>query len=420
MLKKFLSLFVAAVMLSFVTVAQAQDYRLEKVLVLSRHNIRAPLAGKDSKIYQVTPHNWFQWTAAPRELSLRGGLLETEMGQYFRKWFVSEGFMPENYLPAEGEVRFYANSRQRTIATAQYFSSGMLPVANVRIEHKSDDYSKTDPVFKTRLNFFSEGYAAAAQKQLAESDSMKLIKAGLRDELSLLEKVLDMKDSAYAKKNGVDKLNADCEIVMEYNKQPDGKGDDWKAAYAASDALILQYYEEADARKAAFGHKITDKQWRQLASIKDIYDDLFFLTPLFATNMANPMLKEMRNELNIDGRKFTFLCGHDSNIETVLTALNVEKYLLPNSIEQKAPIGSKVVIEKRLGNDGKEYAALKLVYFSTAQLRHLETLTTNNPPMIYPLQLKGLRTNDDDLYLFSDVMERFNQAIDAYDEMKAL
>ncbi len=73
MLKKFLSLFVAAVILSFVTVAQAQDYRLEKVLVLSRHNIRAPLAGKDSKIYQVTPHNWFQWTAASRELSLRGG-----------------------------------------------------------------------------------------------------------------------------------------------------------------------------------------------------------------------------------------------------------------------------------------------------------------------------------------------------------
>ena len=136
MFRKILSLFVAAIILSFVAVAQAQDYRLEKVLVLSRHNIRAPLAYKNSVLSKLTPHEWFKWTSKPKELSLRGGLLETAMGQYFRKWLASEDFMAENYLPTEDEVKFYANARQRTIATAQYFSSGMFPVANVRIEHQ--------------------------------------------------------------------------------------------------------------------------------------------------------------------------------------------------------------------------------------------------------------------------------------------
>ena len=56
------------------------------------------------------------------------------MGQFFRKWLVSEGLISENHLPAEGTMRFYANSMQRTIATTQYFSSGLLPVANVEIE----------------------------------------------------------------------------------------------------------------------------------------------------------------------------------------------------------------------------------------------------------------------------------------------
>ena len=60
---------------------------------------------------------------------------ELMMGQYFRKRLVRDGLIAENEQPKEGEIRFYANSLQRTIATAQYFSSGMLPIANVPIEH---------------------------------------------------------------------------------------------------------------------------------------------------------------------------------------------------------------------------------------------------------------------------------------------
>ena len=102
------------------------DYKLTQVTVMSRHNIRAPLVSNGAANVIATPHEWFAWTANASELSLRGGVLETEMGQYFRKWLESEGLIPENYLPEEGEVRFYANSKQRTIATAQYFSSGFL------------------------------------------------------------------------------------------------------------------------------------------------------------------------------------------------------------------------------------------------------------------------------------------------------
>ncbi|MBQ6518269.1 MAG: histidine-type phosphatase [Anaerolineaceae bacterium] len=101
-----------------------EGYNLEQVAVLSRHNIRSPLSGKGSVLDEITPHDWFTWSSKSGELSLRGGIAETELGQYFRKWLEAEGLIPENYRPEGNEVRFYANSIQRTIATAQYFSSG--------------------------------------------------------------------------------------------------------------------------------------------------------------------------------------------------------------------------------------------------------------------------------------------------------
>ena len=72
-----------------------ERYTLKQVVVLSRHNIRSPLSGRQSTLQRITPHEWYHWSSAPSELSLRGGALETIMGQYFRKWLVNEGLMKE-------------------------------------------------------------------------------------------------------------------------------------------------------------------------------------------------------------------------------------------------------------------------------------------------------------------------------------
>jgi glucose-1-phosphatase len=308
---------------------------------------------------------------------------------------------------------------QRTIATAQYFSSGMLPVANVTIEHKFAP-SKMDPVFNPQLTFVSDAFRSQAMKEISAMGGAKGLQ-GINDKLSsqyrTLEKTLDLKDSPMAKKNGFTKFrNDDLQIMLEVNKEPAMKGS-LKLANSASDAFILQYYEEADTTKAGFGHKLSQKEWEQVASVKDVYGDVLFTAPSVAVNVAHPLLQEMNKELAQPGRKFTFLCGHDSNIASVLAALDVEEYSLPNSIEKKTPIGSKLVIEKFAGKDGKEYAAMSLVYQNTKQLRDRTELTLDNPPEVFPLQLKGLKANGDGLYLLKDVQQRFQQAIAAYDKL---
>ena len=185
-----------------------------------------------------------------------------------------------------------------------------------------------------------------------------------------------------------------------------------RLACQAADALILQYYEEPDAVKAAFGDTIRWEDWESISAIKDWYGDVLFTAPVVARQVARPLLRTLLEELQVEGRKFTFLCGHDSNISSVLAALEADDYSLPNTLEKKTPIGCKLVIEKWEDPEGQVYATLNLVYQSTEQLRSMSLLDLENPPMVFPIRLKGLSANDDGLYPFDSVLDRMEAVIE--------
>ena len=395
------------------------QYTLKQTVVLSRHNIRSPISTKESLLGRVTPHEWFAWSSAPSELSLRGGVLETTMGQFFRRWLVGEGLMTENEQPAEGAMRFYANSMQRTIATAQYFSSGILPVANVTIEHHYD-VGTMDPVFTPQITVVSDDYRERALRQIADrfgGGSMAAIGQNVAENIALVERVIDMDQSFFCQQGVMCHFATDdVEIALELGKEPSMSGG-LKTVTGVADALVLQYYEEQDDLKAAFGHTLTFDDWRRISAVKDWYGDVLFTAPLVAVNVAHPLLQEILAELKTDGRLFTFLCGHDSNIGSVLAAIGLTSYELPEAVESKTPIGSKLVIEKWLGKDGREYAALNLCYQSVDQLRHLQLLSPENPPVVYPVVLDGLTANSDGLYLLSDLEARLTERIAQYDQL---
>lgn len=396
-------------------------YQLKEAVVLSRHNIRSPLSDSKSDLGRMTPHEWHKWSAGKSELTNRGGALETMMGQYFRKWAVDAGLFPENYDPSADDLNVIANSMQRCIATAQYFTSGFMPVGNVRVYHRYNP-SQMDPLFNPQITKSSPEFRALAMDQINAMGGKKGLKGvneSMKPSYDLIEEVLDLKESPMYKANDP-KLqglkNYDTEVVLEKWGEPHFKsGSAIKDFNHASDAFILQYYEEPDSVKAAFGHKLTRKDWEKIAAAKDKYQDVLFTAPIVATNVAYPLVKYMYNELQSPSRKFTFLVGHDSNLGSVATALGVEDYEVPAAIEKKTPIGSKIVVEKFLGADGKEYADLNLVYQSVDQLRNMSLLDLDNPPMIYPLTLKGLQKNADGLYALEDVMNRFEQAMRAYE-----
>ena len=393
------------------TAEGTDDYTLREVVVLGRHNIRSPLSGKGSILDIATPHEWFAWSSAASELSLRGGVLETELGEYFRKWIVSEELMSENYFPRENEVRIYANSKQRTIATARYFTAGFLPAADVPIEVNAP-YDTMDPVFNPRITAMNEEY-----RKDMEAEILGMI-PDLSEPYALLSDVIDYHDSdGYKSGELKDFTDGENKILLEIGEEP-GMTGPLKNACSISDALVLQYYEEKDETAAAFGKNLTYEQWREISSIKDLYNAALFSAPSVSVQIANPLLQVIDDELGRKDRKFTFLCGHDSNISSVLSALKVNEYSTENSIETKTPIGGTVVFEKWEDKTGKNYIRMRLVYQDKDQLRGMPLLTLDSPPSSLPLEIPGLTPNPDGLIPYEDFDHWIDDTIDAFDVIK--
>ena len=411
-MKRILSIAVA--LLAILTGASAQNgYTLKEVVILSRHNIRSPLSGGGSVLSRITPHQWHEWTAPPSHLTRKGGVMETMMGQYFGIWLQDEGLFDGS--PAPGEVHFYANSMQRTLATARYFLAGFMPTEDIVIQHRFAP-SRMDPVFNPRLTSDSPEFREDAMKQIEAFGGRKGlagVNRNLKESFRLLEKVLDMKDAPAAAGDTVSFGFDDTVITLGMLEEPGMKGS-LKMANSAADALILQYYEEPDDLKASFGHDLSREDWEKIALIKDVYGDLLFTSPAVAANVAFPLLRYIRDELTTPGRKFSFLCGHDSNIGSVTAALGVSEYSLPETIERKTPIGSKLVFEKWERDDGKMFARVNLVYQSTDDIRACRMASNEYPPISYPLSFDGLEADADGYIPFDDLVARFDSSIADY------
>ena len=389
-------------------------YELKEVVVMSRHNIRSPLSSGGAAYQRVTPHTWFQWSSPGSQLSLRGGVLETEMGQFFRKWVVGEGLLPDNYRPTGDEVLFYANSRQRTFATAKYFSAGFLPFANVEITHKFEE-DKMDPVFTPRFTKMNDTYR---QQVLAEMQAMhggpEAWMAAQQPALTLMEEVLDIANSPAAANDTTHFWYDDVQFKIEKGDEPKMTGG-YTLANSVADALVLQCYESEST--APFGHELTTEQWREICAVKEVYDGLLFTTHAAAVNLAYPLVSRIREELNNSDRKFVFLCGHDSNLASIGAALRMVYPETENALELHTPIGSKLVFEK--WTDGTEdYVAVNLVYQSVEQLQGRTLLSPGEPPMALPVTIEGLTSNADGLYSLSDLDARMAETMAEYDAIE--
>ena len=423
----------AAMMVTVSTQAQKKrtddfhaKYQLKEVVVMSRHNIRSPLTSGGAAYMRVTPHEWFKWSSPSSQLSLRGGVLETEMGQFFRKWVVSEGLLPDNYRPERlrvgddtsgmgDEVLFYANSRQRTFATAKYFSAGFLPFANVEITHKLAE-DKMDPMFTAKFTKMNDAYR---QQVLSEIQALhggpQAWMAAQKPTLDLMEEVLDMAHSPAALNGDTLHFSFDnMTFKIEKDDEPRMTGG-YTLANSVADALVLQCYESESM--TAFGHELTVEQWRAICGVKEVYDGLLFTTHAASVNLAHPLVSRIREELNRSDRKFMFLCGHDSNLASIGAALRFNYPETENALELHTPIGSKLVFEK--WSDGSEdYVAINMVFASVQQLQGRTLLSTDVPPMVLPVTVEGLTANGDGLYRLTDLDARFAEAMAEYDAIE--
>ena len=401
--------------------AGADNYILEQVIILSRHNLRAPLSSNGSVPSDLTPHSWIRWSAASSELTLKGGIEETGMGQYFRKWLDQEGLFPENYVPEEGEVRFSARAKQRCRATARYFAAGLFPLADIEVEY-SGDLKGTDDFMNPVLHFCTDEYIEDATAQVASrggDTGFEGLSEQVRNVISLIMNTVDMQDSEiYQSGKYGDLLTDGSGYKMEgVDKEPDLTGA-IKTAYQVADALLLQYYEEPDAVKAAFGHTLTDEDWAAVGKFMTTCLEIKHGAPMVSVNITHPLLQELEKELKDEKRKLTFFCAHDCTVLGTLSALGAKSVSLTDSIETKTPVGVKLMFERLRDQNDQAWYRVSLVYRSTEQIRSGEILTLDNPPLKFILSFEGVEANGDGLISETDLFDLFDHAINGLYELK--
>ncbi|HGY9015581.1 TPA: bifunctional glucose-1-phosphatase/inositol phosphatase [Escherichia coli] len=370
--------------------AQAQTvpegYQLQQVLMMSRHNLRAPLANNGSVLEQSTPNKWPEWDVPGGQLTTKGGVL-VYMGHYMREWLAEQGMVKSGECPPPDTVYAYANSLQRTVATAQFFITGAFPGCDIPVHHQ-EKMGTMDPTFNPVITddsaAFSEQAVAAMEKELS--------KLQLTDSYKLLEQIVNYKDSPACKeKQQCSLVDGKNTFSAKYQQEP-GVSGPLKVGNSLVDAFTLQYYEGFPMDQVAWGEIKSDQQWKVLSKLKNGYQDSLFTSPEVARNVAKPLVSYIDKALvteRTSAPKITVLVGHDSNIASLLTALDFKPYQLHDQNE-RTPIGGKIVFQRwHDSKANRDLMKIEYVYQSAEQLRNADALTLQAPAQRVTLELSG-------------------------------
>ncbi|GAB2651458.1 bifunctional glucose-1-phosphatase/inositol phosphatase [Vibrio panuliri] len=385
-----------------------KGYTLEQVVLVSRHGLRAPLATGDSTLGKSSAYAFPAWETKGSWLTPKGQVLEAYFGHYIKDWLVQNGLFEKNVCPKAEQVTVYTNSKQRTIATGEFFAAGAFPGCNLPVENR-EAIDTMDYTFSPVIRDGSEAFKKAGLKAMEEEASSTGI-AGMNKELKpaydLLNKIVDYKDSPACKETGI------CDIskiptTLSFNKDKEpGINGPLRLGTIISDAFILQYYDGYPMEDVAWGKIKNNKEWLELAQIKDKYGEVLFGAPLVAKHVAKPLLDYVDKTMKTGSEEeLTVLVGHDSNVVSLLSALNVKPYVLPDTFEN-TPIGGKIAIERWQSPKGQELVRLEYIYQTSDQIRNLVPLNLKTPAQHVTLEMADCPTDKHGFCSFETFKEK--------------
>ena len=129
-----------------------------------------------------------EWDVPGGQLTTKGGVLEVYMGHYMREWLAEQGMVKSGECPPPDTVYAYANSLQRTVATAQFFITGAFPGCDIPVHHR-EKMGTMDPTFNPVITddsaAFSEQAVAAMEKRAQQTPAYRQLPATGKKSLTI-------------------------------------------------------------------------------------------------------------------------------------------------------------------------------------------------------------------------------------------
>lgn len=326
----------ACAALAWAGASQAEPMRVEHVVVIMRHGVRAPITGEAPE-GTLTRDPWPTWSVPPEHLTAHGAKALQVVGRSDRQWLASLGALPAKGCPAAGQVRIWTNTAERTIASGKAFADGLAPGCETPVGHLQPD--QVDPLFEPlRAGVAPFDGAAAVASIQAYTGGVGRLAARLQREQDELDRLLGC---------GAGKA---CSPRRPSRVTPsaDGRGIDLtgpiRDASGTAQVLLLQYAEGLSPGRTSW-RGIEPGALKRVGALHAALFDVFTRPPYMMARQAGPLSRRLLEILDTPGNGgVDVFMGHDTNVTAMGAALGVPLDALGYARGDVPPGGALVII----------------------------------------------------------------------------
>jgi 4-phytase/acid phosphatase len=369
--------------------AYASDsLQLERVVLLYRHGVRTPLPG-EIQVNEVSGKPWPTWAQPPSELTPHGAAGARLMGRHDRQRLAAAGLFPARGCPDASQTWFWANTDQRTIASARALAEGFAPGCRIDVGHLPQ--GSEDPLFHPIEAGATAWNATDSVDSITRSTGgpNKLTGAHI-DALSAFAKVMGcgtQHDPAWCHPDhwhGELTISPDTKHVQLTGPIATTSG--------TAEAILMAYAEGRPMRDVGWG-RVTAMQLQQLSQLHALLFDVYARPDYMAERVAAVMSQRIIHLLqDAHAPTLSVLVGSDNNIVALASVLGLH-FQMPGYAKDDPPIGGALGIELwRSRVDGKRYVRVIYQAQSLAQLRALDGQRA--APAFVTLHLVGCADDD--------------------------
>jgi 4-phytase/acid phosphatase len=361
----------AALLVFGIPFLPAVSDELERVVILSRHNVRAPNATA-ADLARYTGEAWPEFSAPRGQLTANGRALEGLLGSYYHGLYAS--LLPSGKCDA---LYVHANTLERTKETARALAETMQPGCPVEVHTVGDD--KIDPLFDAvgagvAHPDYDLALAAVAGRVGNDAEAWARVHRGdlqaLQDLIGNRGEPLAAVPSVLSRGEGNTLVRVEGPFVR---------------ASAISESLLMAYADGLSF-PGVTEQRLIDAQ---AAHVLDL--DMQLRAPYIARVTASYLARHLAATLQgTSGLKspVVAIIGHDGTLLELAGLLDLH-WLLPGYQPDQVPPGGALRFEVWKRRDGREAIRLSFTAQSLAQLRNRLTLSPDHPPPTVPVFIPG-------------------------------
>jgi len=386
------------------TPSHPDTWRVEQVIMLFRHGVRAPLVGEIGAM-ELARQPWPTWSTPASVLTPHGREGMRLLGIYDRERYSALRLLPDTGCPTEGSVSIWTNTEQRTIASGQALAEGLAPNCHLPVGHQP--MGSEDPLFHP-IEAHAVPFDArdAVREVIAQTGGPAKLAAPYREAIRSMESILDCRV-------------AGCDIAATPSSLTpgnDGRSMSLKGTIAitsgTAQVLLLQYAEGMPLNQVGWG-RATRERIAEISRLHALLFDIYARPDYMARRIAGPMGRHVLAMLaRTDGPRLNLMVASDNNIAALTSLLGVHFQIDGYGYDDPPPGGAFGLEVLRDPATGERYVRSFYQAQTLEQLRQLTPLSHKQPPVIQRLVIDACKMKGSEVCRLSDFEALLRRRLD--------